>query len=152
MTDDSSTAELIADLLVRIYELHERIIATTGGIEGLRDAAALHAAVARPFATFAGEDLYPDDLDKAAALFHSLIKSHPFMDATKRTAFAATLYFLEVYGHPRPPSLPEDEVIRFCLAVAEENARQLVDESLQPITIAEIAAWFRQLLRASDPT
>lgn len=145
------TAQMIGDLLVRVYELHERMIATTGGIEGLRDADALHAAVARPFATFAGQDLYPDDFDKAAALFHSLIKSHPFMDATKRTAFASTLYFLDRYGHPRPPVLPEDEIIHFCLAVAEENAQQSANPAFQPITVAEIAAWFRRLLASPDP-
>ena len=152
MSEPSETARAIADLLVRVYELHERMIATTGGIEGLRDAAALHAAIARPFATFAGHDLYPGDFEKAAALFHSLVKSHPFMDATKRTAFAATLYFLEMYGHPRPRILPEDEVIRFCLAVAEENARQSENIAFQPMTVAEIAAWFRQLLESPDPT
>src|SRR5215212_3743795 len=107
MTNKShETAQMIGDLLVRAYEIHERMIATTGGIVGLRDADALHAAVARPFASFAGQDLYPDDFDKAAALFHSLIKSHPFMDATKRTAFATTLYFLDRYAHPPPSVLP----------------------------------------------
>jgi death on curing protein len=151
-SDSPDTARMIADLLVRVYEFHERMIATTGGIEGLRDAASLHAAVARPFATFAGQDLYPDDFDKAAALFHSLVKSHPFMDATKRTAFASTVYFLEIYGHPRPRILPEDEVIRFCLAVAEENAQQFEHTAFQPITVAEIATWFRQLLASPDPT
>jgi len=151
-SDSPDTARIIANLLVRVYELHERMIATTGGIEGLRDATALHAAVARPFATFAGQDLYPDDFDKAAALFHSLVKSHPFMDATKRTAFAATLYFLDIYGYPRPHTLPEDEVIRFCLAVAEENVQQFANTAFQPITVAEIATWFRQLLASPDPT
>jgi death-on-curing family protein len=151
-SDSPDTARMIADLLVRVYELHEHMIGTTGGIEGLRDATALHAAVARPFATFAGRDLYSNDFDKAAALFHSLVKSHPFMDATKRTAFAATLYFLEIYGHPRPRILPEDEVIRFCLAVAEENAQQFANTAFQPITVAEIAAWFRQLLESPDIT
>jgi death-on-curing family protein len=146
------TAQMIGDLLVRVYEIHERMIATTGGIEGLRDPDALHAAVARPFATFAGHDLYPDDFDKAAALFHSLVKSHPFMDATKRTAFAATLYFLDRYGHSRPSHFPEDEVIRFCLAVAEENAQQSGNPTFQPITVAEIAAWFRQLLASPNLT
>jgi hypothetical protein len=63
-SDEAFTSHAIADLLVRVYEIHERIIARTGGIEGLRDAASLHAAVARPFITFAGEDLYPDDFDK----------------------------------------------------------------------------------------
>jgi death on curing protein len=143
---------MIADLLVRVYEIHERIIERTGGIEGMRDPAALHAAVARPFASFAGEDLYPGDFEKAAALFHSLVKSHPFMDGTKRTAFASTLYFLEMYGYPRPRMLPEDEVIRFCLDLAEENARQAQGQPVQPKTIAEIAAWFRQLLAPATPT
>jgi death-on-curing protein len=131
---------------MRVYEIHERIIARTGGLEGLRDGAMLHGAVARPFASFAGEDLYPDDFEKAAALFHSLIKSHPFMDGTKRTAFAATLYFLDTCGYPCPPVLPEDEVIRFCLEVAEENMRQARGEPIIPKTIPEIAAWFRDLL------
>lgn len=85
-------ADEIASLLVRVYEIHEVIIADTGGLPGLREASLLHAAVARPYASFGGEDLYPTDFEKAAALFHSLIKSHPFMDGTKRTAFAATLY------------------------------------------------------------
>jgi death-on-curing protein len=150
MPDEVSTAKSIADLLVRTYEIHERIIARTGGIEGPRDASALHSAVARPFATFAGHDLYPDDFEKAAALFHSLIKSHPFMDATKRTAFATTLYFLQIYGHPRPSDLPEDEIIRFCLAVAEENALQSEGRAVQPLTISEIATWLRRLL-ATEP-
>ena len=75
-------ANEVADLLVRIYEIHETIIAETGGLPGLRDATMLHAAIARPFATFGGSELYPTDFEKAAALFHSLIKSHPFMDGT----------------------------------------------------------------------
>ena len=146
ISSSSADAQTIADLLLRVYEIHERIIARTGGLEGLRDGTMLHAAVARPFVTFAGEDLYPDDFEKAAALFHSLIKSHPFMDGTKRTAFASALYFLEMCGYHRPPVLPVDEVIRFCLDVAEENIRRAEDETIQPKTIAEIADWFRRLL------
>jgi len=140
------TAQQIADLLARLYEIHERIIQQTGGLEGLRDATMLHAAVARPFASFGGYDLYEDDFEKAAALFHSLIKSHLFMDGTKRTAFASTLYFLDLYGHPRPTRLPEDEVIRFCLAIAEENMRLAAGEPITPQGIPAIAAWLRRLL------
>jgi len=139
-------ADEIADLLVRVYEIHESIIARTGGIPGLREAAMLHSAVARPFATFAGRELYPTDFEKAGALFHSLIKSHPFMDGTKRTAFAAALYFLECCGHPIPEKFPPDEVIDFCVSIAEENLRQSRGEHLTPRTIPEIADWFRRLL------
>lgn len=141
-------ADEIAHLLVRVYEIHEIIIAETGGILGLRDAAMLHAAVARPFATFDGQSLYPSDLEKAGALFHSLIKSHPFMDGTKRTAFAAALFFLEGYGYSLPTSYPLDEVIDFCVSVAEENLRQSRGENGAPWSISEIAAWFQELLGA----
>ncbi len=141
-------ANEIAHLLVRVYEIHEIIIAETGGLPGLRDAAMLHSAVARPFATFDGQDLYPSDLEKAGALFHSLIKSHPFIDGTKRTAFSAALFFLESCGCSLPTVYPLDEVIDFCVSIAEENLRQSQGEDIEPRTISEIAVWFQELLRA----
>ena len=140
------TADEVASLLVRVYEIHEIILAETGGIEGLREATMLHSAVARPFAAFGGEELYATDFEKAAALFHSLIKSHPFMDGTKRTAFAATLYFLDNCGYVMPARLPLEEVVAFCVALAEENLRQSQGISSTPRTIPEIADWFQQLL------
>ena len=66
-TFDSSEHQIIANLLLRVYEIHDRIIARTGGLEGLRDGAMLHSAIARPFATFGGQDLYSTDWEKAAA-------------------------------------------------------------------------------------
>lgn len=150
MADRDVHANTIAELLVQVYRIHEIVIEENGGLEGIRDGTMLHAAIARPFSTFAGEDLYPSDFEKAAALFHSLIKSHPFMDGTKRTAFLATIYFLENLGYSIPEYLPKDKIIQFCLEVAEENIRRAEDPSLQPKTIAEIAAWFRQLLGADD--
>ena len=38
-TEIDETADEIAHLLVRVYEIHEIIIAETGGLIGLRDAA-----------------------------------------------------------------------------------------------------------------
>ncbi len=153
MTTEQPTedyADVVARLLVRVYEIHERVLAKGGGgREGICDAALLHAAVARPFATFGGVELYPTDLDKAAALFHSLIKSHPFMDGTKRTAFASAVYFLQERGYTLRRPLPKDEVIRFCVAVAEEAKRQAEKEPVQSKTIAEIAAWFERLVLES---
>ncbi len=74
------------------------------------------------------------------------------MDGTKRTAFASALYFLAICGHPRPRVLPIDDVIHFCLDLAEENIRQAEDPSLQPKTITEIADWFRWVLRSERNT
>jgi death-on-curing protein len=144
--ETESLTETVGQLIAQVYSIHETVIAESGGMEGLRDGAMLHAAIARPFVTFAGVDLYSDDFEKAAALFHSLIKSHPFLDGTKRTAFLAAIYFLENRGYTIPEYLPKDEIIRFCLAVAEENMRLAAGEPVQPKGIPEIADWFRRLL------
>lgn len=143
-------ADDVANLLVRVYEIHEVIIAETGGLPGLREATMLHSAVARPFATFGGQELYPTDFEKAGALFHSLIKSHPFMDGTKRTAFAAALFFLESCGYAIPARFPIGEVIDCCVSLAEENLRQSRGENITSRTIPEIAAWFQKLLDIND--
>ena len=145
------SADEVAHLLVRVYEIHEVILAETGGIVGLREAAMLHSAVARPFATFGEQELYPTDFEKAAALFHSLIKSHPFMDGTKRTAFASALFFLASCGYTIPAQFPLDEVVDFCVSLAEENLRQSQGENITPRTVSEIAVWFQQLLGLTEP-
>jgi death-on-curing family protein len=117
-------ADVIGRLLVRVYEIHERVLARGGGgLEGMRDAALLHAVVARPFATFGESELYPTDFDKAAALFHALIKRHPFMDGTKRTAFASAVYLLHEWGYTFKRPFPKDDVIRFCVGLADEGQR-----------------------------
>lgn len=141
-------ADVIGRLLVRVYEIHERIIARGGGgLEGIRDATLLHAAVARPFATFGAIELYPTDFDKAAALFHSLIKSHPFMDGTKRTAFAAAVYFLHERGYSLQRPFPKDDIIRFCVGLAEEGQRVAAGEPIAVQTIRQIADWLKGLVQ-----
>ena len=66
--------DVIERFLMRVYEIHEWVSPRgSSGLEGIRDAAWLHAAMARPFATFGEIGLYPTDFDKTAALFHSLM-------------------------------------------------------------------------------
>jgi death-on-curing protein len=66
--------------------------------EGLRDRALLESAAARPFQSAFGDDIFPAILDKAAALFHSLIANHAFVDGNKRTAVTAFDHFLLANG------------------------------------------------------
>ena len=61
------------------------------------------------------------------------------MDGTKRTAFAAALFFLESLGHSIQKQFSRNEVVDFCVSVAEENARQSQGENITPRTISEIA-------------
>ena len=56
--------------LEQVLNLHRLQIQRFGGTAGLRDRGLLEAALARPKATFGGEDLCPDIPAKAAALLH----------------------------------------------------------------------------------
>lgn len=72
-----------------VLALHSRVIASSGGSLGVRNHNALHSAGAQPQMTFGGVDLYVTLARKAAALAHSLISNHPFIDGNKRVGHAA---------------------------------------------------------------
>jgi len=115
----------------QVLFIHYRIIEETGGSHGIRDLALLQSASARPMATFDENDLYPDIFSKAAALMHSIIKSHPFMDGNKRTAITTASIFLLRNGYCLRASNKELE--RFILKVTAKN-----------IELHEIAKWFKR--------
>lgn len=69
------------------------------GVGPVRDIGLLDAAMGRPRSTVFGKDAYPTLALKAAALLHSLAKSHPLVDGNKRLAWLATTVFLELNGH-----------------------------------------------------
>jgi len=73
--------------LKTVERIHNILIDRFGGVKGIRDEGALKSALARPYATFDQIDLYPDIIDKAAALFESLIINHPFVDGNKRISY-----------------------------------------------------------------
>lgn len=82
-----------------VFELHDRIISSSGGSRGIRDLNALESAVNQPRQTFAQKDLSPDIVRKAAALCFSLVMNHPFVDGNKRVGHAAmeTFFILNAY-------------------------------------------------------
>lgn len=65
----------------------------------VRDIGLIAAAAARPQASFAGQDAYPDLIGKAAALTHSLVSNHALVDGNKRLGLAGLIAFLGVNGH-----------------------------------------------------
>src|SRR5688572_20333207 len=73
----------------QVLAIHDQMIKRFGGSSGIRDVGLLESAVARPKATFDGNDLYPSIFQKAAALLQSLLKNHPFVDGNKRTALTS---------------------------------------------------------------
>ncbi len=67
-----------------VENIHNLLIDQFGGSKGVRDRNALKSALSRPWSTFDQNDLYPLPIDKAAAIFESLIIGHPFLDRNKK--------------------------------------------------------------------
>jgi death on curing protein len=70
-----------------VESIHNILIDKFGGSKGIRDIGALEASLARPYATFDQKELYPTTIDKASAVFESVIINHPFVDGNKRIAY-----------------------------------------------------------------
>jgi death-on-curing protein len=70
-----------------VEKIHQILISEFGGTQGIRDKESLNSALARPFQTFDGKELYPTPLDKAASLIESILINHPFVDGNKRTGY-----------------------------------------------------------------
>ena len=114
-----------------LLEIHRRVIESTGGSDGIRSIPLLDSAVARPQATFGGIDLYPALPEKAAALLHSIISNHPFVDGNKRTGFTAMDVFLRLNDYHVVAG--EDEIYEFVMSVASES-----------IALSKITSWIEQ--------
>jgi death-on-curing protein len=121
----------------QVLVLHEQQLQRYGGATGLRDRGAFESALARPAATFGGEDLYADIAEKAAALMHSLALNHPFVDGNKRVAAFAAIVFVESNDHAFLAT--PGELVETTLAVAQGE-----------MAVEALAIWFRQRLRSAE--
>lgn len=91
------------------------------GAGPVRDAGLLDGAAARPQASILGEDAYPDLVTKAAALLHSICRSHALVDGNKRLAWLAALVFLDLNGVDVDME-DDDDAFGLVMAVADGSA------------------------------
>lgn len=111
-----------------LIAVHEMQLAEHGGGAGLRDAALLESALAKPLNQAAyGE---PDACALAAAYGYGIARNHAFIDGNKRTAFVAVELFLRLNGWQLTAS--DAECVLTMLAVAAGD-----------ITESEFADWLR---------
>lgn len=126
--------------LHEVISLHSLLITQSGGSSGLRDRGALESAVAQPEASFGGEELYPDLASKAAALGHSLIQNHPFVDGNKRIGHGAMEVFLLVNGHEIDASVDDQEKI-------------IIDVASGKVSRIELSEWLsKNVVARNDPS
>jgi death-on-curing protein len=111
--------------------VHDRLIEKFGGSKGVRDESLLKSVLNRLFATFDGIDVYPSAIEKATALFESLIINHPFMDGNKRIAYALMEILLRLGGLQLE-------------ATKEEKYAMVINASTGQIRFDDIKEWLEQ--------
>ena len=110
--------------------LHDRLLALHGGAAGVRDAALLQSALARPQQISAYAQT-PGIIDMAAAYTAGIIRNHPFVDGNKRVAFLAVGLFLALNGWRLVASQADATLTLLAVAAGE------IDE-------ATFARWLRE--------
>jgi len=112
--------------------LHAILLERYGGSPGVIDLGLLESALARPRSGY-----YETLSLQAAALMHSLVKNHSFVDGNKRMALALTASFLMMNGFRLKASA--DDAEDFVLKIAAETS---------PIALESIAGWIEARLKA----
>lgn len=81
-----------------ILLLHQKLLAATGGLDGVRDPGLLESAVYSAMQAFAEEEVYATVEEKAARLAYAITQNHPFCDGNKRIGVLVMLMTLRLNG------------------------------------------------------
>ncbi len=81
----------------------------------------LRSALIAPFQTWAGIELYPTLIDKAARLAYDIAEAQAFSDGNKRTACLITVVFLELNGVTL--DVDQDEAAHVIRAIGDRDPR-----------------------------
>ncbi len=95
---------------------------------------------------------YTTSDQKGAALFHSLVKNHPFHNGNKRTALATLVTFLWRNDRRIEPTVTDDEVFNMVLGIANNDFPR-PDHQLTPDEVVlEVGRWLRERTTALKGT
>ena len=115
----------------QVLAIHDQMIKRFGGSHGIRDIGLLESAVARPQTTYGGKDLYPTVFLKTAALLHSLLRNHQFVDGNKRTAYTSAGIFLKLNGYKLTP-------------LGKKSSDFMIKAENEKFELEEIADWLKK--------
>ncbi|HEX8816544.1 MAG TPA: type II toxin-antitoxin system death-on-curing family toxin [Terriglobales bacterium] len=120
--------------VAEVYLMQHRLIEMFGGAHGVRDKAAVEAAVFRPQIGYYGS---PEE--EAAALMESLANNHGLLDGNKRIAFTAADVFLRRNG--------------FYIDVQAAEGYEFIAGSMErrEFRFNSIAGWIRSRMRRIQP-
>ncbi len=121
---------------IAVRAIHHEQILEHGGLQGIRNATALEAALDRPRQCWEVEELSTIP-QLAAAYAEALIRAHPFADGNKRSGFLFAVVFLGLNGF-RFQASNEEVVLMICRLAAGE------------LPWADLQAWFAT--KSTGPT
>ena len=78
-----------------LLTLHDRLLASHGGAQGVRDSNLLKSALARSQQYYA-YTAKPDIIHMATLYTAGIVRNHPFVDGNKRAGFVIGILFLEL--------------------------------------------------------
>ena len=111
-----------------ILEAHEHAL-KFGGSAGIVNSNSVKSAIGRPYSG------YHETIEaKAAALLHSVVQNHGFVDGNKRTALLVTLLLIRRSGY------------RVVLRENERIDDMVVDVASGKMTFDRVIEWFRARL------
>ena len=124
---------LLFPTLEEALYLHNKVIEQYGGTVGVRDKGLLESALARPRSGY-----YQSLTEQAAALMHSIIGNHCFVDGNKRVGFALAAVFLRMNG--------------YTIQVDPEQSERFITESIicESADVHQIATWLERHTVARD--
>lgn len=109
-----------------------------GALLHIADLGLADSAVARPHASFGGEEFYPTVEAKAATLLFGVARNHAFIDGNKRVAVLATLQFLNMNGYD------------IDLAPPENAYKVIAGVAAGTVSLDELTNWISERLRSFD--
>lgn len=103
-----------------VVGLHDKVIAESGGLSGVRDVGTLESALDH----IQNDMYYPSFVDKLTHLIFSINKHHAFNDGNKRSSLSVGAYFIAENGWP-------DEVLDIYVEEMESVVVDVADNKLK---------------------
>ena len=113
---------------VIVVDLDDFLSAAQTALRGpppIRDHGLVQSALGRAQTTVFGNDVYPTQHLKSAALLHSLTANYALVDGNKRTTLATTLPFLELNGVAVLPNPDAYELIIDVASVTLDEVNEI---------------------------
>ena len=121
---------------------------------GLRDMNLLESACLRPRTSLGGTDKYETLNQKSAALFHSLVKNHPFHNGNKRAALATLLTTLARNDRRFIVTIGDDDVYDMVVAVTADSFANPEYGTDADHVVTQLSWWlqYRTIARRAKPS